>query len=361
MRDKRQDIKNATTRRLTSLLFLVLFVFVTLLVSIIVSGGLSFFLINAGILPPLSEKRFPVVLIFLLLVSLFIGTLMALIGGDRFLRPLRDLTEATKEVAAGNFNVKIKTGGTLEIDRLAINFNEMTTELASIEKLRSDFISNISHEFKTPIVSIRGFARRLKKGTLTEQQREEYLDIIIAETERLTRMSSNVMLLSKLENTERLFEKTAYSLDEQIRKTILLLKPQLEKKRLELEISLEPMQMVGNEEMMSHVWINLLENAVKFSPEGSTVGVTLKSNGAYADVSISDKGIGMDAEMKKHIFEKFYQGDNSRITEGSGLGLSLVKRILHLCDGQIIVESTQGEGSRFTVSLPTTARRAIQL
>jgi len=352
MSDKRQDIKNATKRKLTSLLFLVLFVFVILLVSIIVSGGLSYLLINAGILPPLSERRFPVVLIFLLLVSLFIGTLIAIIGGDRFLRPLRDLTEATKEVAAGNFNVKIKTGCTLEIDRLAINFNEMTTELASIEKLRSDFISNISHEFKTPIVSIRGFARRLKKSTLTEQQREEYLDIIIAETERLTRMSSNVMLLSKLENTERLFEKAAYSLDEQIRKTILLLKPQLGKKRLELEINLEPMQVVGNEEMMSHVWINLLENAIKFSPEGGTVEITLKSNGAYADVSISDKGIGMDAEMKKHIFEKFYQGDSSRVTEGSGLGLSLVKRILQLCGGKMIVESVPGEGSCFTVSLP---------
>ncbi|HHU89430.1 MAG TPA: HAMP domain-containing histidine kinase [Clostridiaceae bacterium] len=352
MKNESQTIKKTAKRRLTSLLFLVLFVFVILLVSIIVSGSLSYLLINAGILPPLYVKRFPVVLVFLLLVSLFIGTLIAILGGEYFLRSLHDLIEATKEVTAGNYNVKIKTGGTLEIDRLATYFNEMTTELASIEKLRNDFISNISHEFKTPIVSIRGFARRLKKSTLTEQQREEYLDIIIAETERLTRMSSNVMLLSKLENTENFFEKSCYFLDEQIRKVILLLKPQIEKKCLELEINLESMQVIGNEEMMNHVWINLLENAVKFSPEGSTIEIILKSNGNYAEVSISDEGIGMDDDTKKHIFEKFYQGDNSRITEGSGLGLSLVKRILQLCEGRIAVESTPGKGSRFTVSLP---------
>lgn len=333
-------------------MFLVLFVFVILLVSIAISGGLSYLLINAGILPPLSEKRFPVVLIFLLLVSLFIGTLLAIIAGDHFLRPLRDLEAATKEVAAGNFNIKVAVNGSREINRLAISFNEMTTELAGIEKLRSDFINNISHEFKTPIVSIRGFARRLKKSTLTEQQREEYLDIIIAETERLTRMSSNVMLLSKLENTEKLFEKANYFLDEQIRKAILLLKPQLEKKSLDLEISLEPMGIAANEEMMSHVWINLLENAIKFSPEGGAIGVMLKSNGNHASVSISDKGIGMDAEVKKHIFDKFYQGDDSRVTEGSGLGLSLVKKILQLCGGKITIESTPGKGSCFTVFLP---------
>lgn len=352
MSDENKNIKKAARRRLTTLLFLVLFVFVILLVSIAISVGISYFLMNIGILPSLSENRFPVVLVFLLLVSVFIGTIMAIIGGDHFLRPLRDLVAATKEVASGNFDIKVETNGSREINRLAISFNEMTKELASIEKLRNDFLSNISHEFKTPIVSIRGFARRLKKNTLTERQRVEYLDIIIAETERLTRLSSDVMLLSKLESTDKLFEKTTYFLDEQIRKVILLLEPQLEKKRLELEIGLEPMRITANEEALSHVWINLLENAIKFSPEGAVIGVSLKSNGNYADVSVSDKGIGMNAEVKKHIFDKFYQGDNSRVTGGSGLGLSLVKRILQLCNGMITVESVPGEGSRFTVSLP---------
>ncbi len=351
MDDEHNDIKKTTKRRFTTLLFLVLFVFVILLVSIVISGGISYLLMNAGILPPLAERRFPVILIFLLLISLLIGTLLAIIAGDIFLRPLRDLVAATKKVGAGNFDIRVTVNGSHEINRLGSSFNEMISELASIEKLRNDFISNISHEFKTPIVSIRGFARRLKKSTLTEQQRMEYLDIIIAETERLTRMSSNVVLLSKLENTEKLFEKAPYPLDEQIRKAILLLNPQLEKKRINLEIDLNPAQIIANEEMMSHIWINLLENAIKFSPEDSTIGVALKSSGNSANVSIFDKGIGMDESVKKHIFDKFYQGDHSRITEGSGLGLALVKRILQLCDGEITVESALGEGSCFTVSL----------
>ncbi len=344
--------KKVTKWRLTTLLVLVLFVFVILLVSILFSDGIAYLLIKARILPALSEKRFPVVLIFLLLVSLFIGTVLAILAGNHFLRPLHDLVAATKEVAEGNFNIKVPVNGPNEMNRLAISFNEMTTELAGIEKLHSDFITNISHEFKTPIVSIRGFARRLKKSTLTEQQREEYLDIIIAETERLTRMSSNITLLSNLENTENPIEKSAYFLDEQIRMAILLLEPQLEKKRLNLEINLRTIQIIANEEMMNHVWINLLENAVKFSPEGTAIRVVLKAKGNYAHVSISDNGIGMDGEVKKHIFDKFYQGDDSRVTEGSGLGLSLVKRILLLCGGRITVESEPGEGSCFTVILP---------
>ncbi len=333
-------------------MFLVLFVFIILLVSILVSDGIAYLLINAGILPPLSEKWFPTILLFLLLVSLFIGTVLAIIAGNHFLHPLHDLVAATKEVAEGNFNIKVPVSGSSEMNRLAISFNEMTTELAGIEKLHSDFIRNISHEFKTPIVSIRGFARRLKKKTLTEQQQEEYLDIIISETERLMNMSNNIMLLSNLENTENLLEKADYFLDEQIRTAILLLEPQLEKKCLNLKISLEPVKITANEEMINHVWINLLSNAVKFSPEGSNIGVTLRSNDNYAEVSISDKGVGMDAEVKKHIFDKFYQADDSRVTEGSGLGLSLVKRILQLCNGKITVESAPDNGSCFTVSLP---------
>ncbi len=354
--DKWKDTKNVNKKvakwKLTTLLLLVLFVFVILLISIVLSDGIAYLFIKARILPPLTEKRFPMVLIFLLLVSLFIGTVLAIFAGSHFLRPLHDLVAATKEVAEGNFNIKVPVNGPNEINRLAISFNEMTTELAGIEKIHSDFIRNVSHEFKTPIVSISGFARRLKKSTLTEQQREEYLDIIIAETERLTRMSSNVMLLSNLENTENPIEKSAYYLDEQIRKSILLLEPQLEKKRLNLEISLKTMKITANEEMMNHVWINLLENAVKFSPEGATIHVILRTKGNYAYISISDKGIGMDEEVKKHIFDKFYQGDDSRVTEGNGLGLSLVKRILLLCDGKITVESAPGKGSCFTVFLP---------
>ena len=352
MSEKHQHIKKVPRQKRTTLIFLVLFVFVILLVSIVISGGISYFLVNIGILPPLSEKRSPVSLVFLLLVSLLIGTLMAVIGGDYFLRPLRNLTEATKKVAAGNFKVTVEAKGSREINQLATSFNEMTKELASVETLRSDFVNNISHEFKTPMESIRGFARRLKKNSLTEQQREEYLDIIISETERLTRLSSNVLLLSNLESTDKFLEETSYYLDEQIRKAILLFDLQLEKKNLEVEINLNPIQIIANEEMMNHVWINLLENAIKFSPERGTIKVTLQVNEAEAVVSISDTGIGMDDNTQKHVFDKFYQGDKSRFTEGNGLGLSLVKRILELSNGHATIDSTLGKGTRIIISLP---------
>jgi signal transduction histidine kinase len=246
----------------------------------------------------------------------------------------------------------VEADGTREISRLAVSFNEMTKELASIETLRNDFISNISHEFKTPIVSIRGFAKRLKKDTLTQQQREEYLDIIISETERLTRLSSNVLLLSKLESTDKVLEKTIYSLDEQIRRSILILKPQLEKKNLELEVELQPTQITANEEMLSHVWLNLLENAIKFSHEAGTIKAALQSNGKVAVVSICDTGIGMDTTVKRHVFDKFYQGEQSRSIDGNGLGLSLVKRILELSNGHATIDSTFGEGTCITIWLP---------
>jgi len=296
--------------------------------------------------------RIFVPLIFLLLISLFIGTVLAILGGERLLRPLRNLTEATKEVASGNFDVRVETGGSHELSRLATSFNEMARELSSIETLRSDFISTISHEFKTPIVSIRGFARRLKKNALTDEQRNEYLDIIISESERLTRLSSNVLLLSRLESTEKVVEEIEYSLDEQIRRTVLLLEPQLQKKQMEVDIALEAVRIIANDEMLSHLWINLLGNAIKFSPDGGIIKITLAIIDGDAVVTISDQGAGMDEEVKRRIFDKFYQGDQSRATEGNGLGLSLVKRILELEKGKVEVVSELGKGTLFTVLLP---------
>lgn len=352
MNNNSRNINTNSKRRLTTLILLVSFVFAILFVSIVISGSISYFLMEIGILPPLLVNRFPVILVFMLLVNLVIGTTLAIIGGDLFLRPLRKLTDATREVAAGNFNVKVEVGGSIEISRLAISFNEMTRQLSSIETLRSNFVKDISHEFKTPIVSIKGFAKLLKSSDLTEQQRNEYLNIIIDETERLTNLSSNVLLLSKLDSTDKITYKERYSLDEQIRKCILLLEPQLKKKQLELDISLEPIQFTGNAEILQPLWINLLGNAVKFSSQGGTIGVKLRLDKEEAIASVSDTGLGMDDEVKKHIFDKFYQGDQSRSTEGNGLGLSLVKRILEICGGCISVESAPNKGTTFTVYLP---------
>jgi len=336
------------------LVLLVFFVFVVLFVSIAISGAIVYFLIRASILQPFSEHRIIPVLLFILMVSLLIGTVISIFGGERILRPMRKMMEATKEVASGNFNIRVDASGAKEIDRLAESFNEMAKELSSIETLRTDFIGNISHEFKTPIVSIRGFARRLRKDTtLSEEQRNEYLDIIISESDRLTRLSSNVLLLSSLESTEKVLEKAPFYLDEQLRRTILLLEPQLQKKQLEVDVNVEKVEIVANEEMLQHLWINLLNNAIKFSPDGSVITIALRQNGDNVTVAVSDRGNGMDEEVKKRIFDKFYQGDKSRATEGNGLGLSLVKRILELDKGSIAVDSQPGKGTCFKVSIPT--------
>lgn len=345
------ETKGYSKRRLASLTLLVAFVFVIQLISILFSTTILYLLLRMGIFPTITENRLPVISLFLLLTSVFIGTLIAAIGGGYFLRPLRELTEATKEVAAGNFDVRVEPHGTEELEQLAISFNEMTKELSTIETLRIDFVSNISHEFKTPVVSIRGFARRLKKDALTERQ-SECVDIIIAETERLSELSQNVLLLSRLESADQISEKTIYSLDEQIRRCLLMLEPLLDKKQLELDVRMESVQINSNEEMINHLLINLFGNAIKFSPEKGTIGVSLQTNGEYVQITVSDEGIGMDENVKAHIFDKFYQGDASRATQGNGLGLSLVKRILHLTGGTIAVESAPGQGTCFIVTLP---------
>ncbi|MBO5269787.1 MAG: HAMP domain-containing histidine kinase, partial [Clostridia bacterium] len=215
-----------------------------------------------------------------------------------------------------------------------------------------DFINNFSHEFKTPIVSIRGFAHQLRYEDLPPEKREEYLEIICKESDRLAHMASRILLLSKYENLSIVTEKTSYDLDEQIRHCILLLEKQWDEKELELDIELDTVRCYSNEEMLSQLWVNLLGNAVKFTPHGGTVGVSLRQEGEMAIVKVTDTGDGIPDDVRAHIFDKFYQGDTSHKSEGNGIGLTLVHRIVELCNGTIEVESTVGEGSTFTVRLP---------
>ena len=333
-----------------SLLVLVLFVLIILSISLGVSVLIVYILIRVEILHDFASTRYTLISL-IIFISLITGTGLAFFAGSRFLKPLRRLAEATKKVASGNFDIELMPSRVKEIDQLTLSFNEMAQELAGIEILRSDFVNNISHEFKTPIASIKGFAKRLQKDNLTDEQRKEYLDIIVSESERLTKLSNNILLLTRLESAERITERNEFFLDEQIRRTLLLLEQQFKKKQLTVIIDLAEVPIVGDEEILNNLWINLLENAIKYSPEGGTVDVTLKNINGYANVSISNEGAGMDDETKKHIFEKFYQGDHSRSTEGNGLGLSLVKRILELENGDITVTSSPNEGACFTVTL----------
>ncbi len=286
------------------------------------------------------------------LLMVFILMLAAGRGRSK-LRPINDLVHAMDAVSQGDFSVRVDAENVPgDMGALASSFNEMATELGGLEMFRKDFINNFSHEFKTPIVSIRGFAKQLERDDLTDEQRREYLDIIVSESDRLANMASNVLLLSKLENQTIVTDKTAFALDEQLRRAILLLEKQWSEKEIDLDVDLEELEFFGNEEMLNHVWVNLLGNAVKFSPRGGTLSVRLRREGGMAVASVRDEGPGMDGDTRRRVFEKFYQGDTAHATEGNGLGLSLVSRIVDLCGGDVAVDSAPGQGSTFTVRLP---------
>jgi signal transduction histidine kinase len=329
----------------------VMFVLSVMLASSVLTTVSFFILRGLGLIP----GAFAVTLwmpVVTLVISTVLGTLLATMISKMLTQPLSDLVNATTLVARGNFDVRVEE--TEEIGELADlqkSFNSMTKELGSIEMFREDFINTFSHEFKTPIVSVLGFARQLRKEVPDGSREAEYADIIISESERLARLSSNVLLMTKFETQEIIGEKTDFSLDEQIRNCILLLEKQWSAKNIEWDIDLDPVNYNGNAEMMSQLWINLLGNAVKYSNDGGKIEVRLGIRNGVPVFRLRDEGCGMDEETMKHIFDKFYKGDRSHSTEGNGIGLSIVKRIIELCGGGISVESEPGKGSVFTVRL----------
>ncbi len=290
--------------------------------------------------------------------SMLIGVALAALAPRFLLTRLTKISEGMREISRGNYKARVhesdKAGALSEFGELERSFNQMASELDGVEIFRNDFINNFSHEFKTPIVSIRGFARRLQNDDLSEEQKKEYIGIIISESERLTTMSANILLLSKLENQQIVSEKTTFDLDEQIRNCILLLEKAWSDKDIELDIDLDPIKYTFNEEMLSHVFINLFSNAVKFTEIGGKISCRLYEKEGGIIFEISDTGTGMSPETRARIFEKFYQGDTSHSTLGNGIGLNIVSRILALACGSIEVESEPKAGSKFTVILPKT-------
>lgn len=286
------------------------------------------------------------------LFYILIGAVMITVLVRRVVRPILMLTDATQQVAKGNFDIEVETYSEDEIGILAQNFNKMVRELRHMEILRKDFISNVSHEFKTPMASIQGFAKLLKDRDMDDEQYDEYVDIIIEETGRLSRLSSNLLKLSRLENQEIPDMEDSFSLDEQLRRCILILSPKWDKKDIDFDLELDPISYCGNEELLQQVWLNILENAIKFTPEGGEIKVVSKIEEAFAKIIIRDTGIGMDELTVDRIFEQFYQGDMSHTGDGSGLGLPLAKRIVEIYEGSIDVSSKVGEGTTFEIKLP---------
>lgn len=271
--------------------------------------------------------------------------------------PLHKMAEATRKVSEGDFSVYVPTVHTADkldyVDVMILDFNKMVEELGSIETLKTDFVSNVSHEMKTPIAIIKNYAQLLRAGKATEEQREEYAKGIEDAASRLSSLISNILKLNKLEHQRITRETELYDVCRQLCESIFLFEDAMEEKGIELEADIEDAAMIkADASLMELVWNNLLSNAVKFTERGGSITIRQTSDEGHIRISVSDTGCGMSKESMKHIFDKFYQGDTSHSTEGNGLGLALVKRVLELMDGEIRVTSEEGKGSTFLVTLP---------
>jgi len=285
---------------------------------------------------------------------LLVGILVTSQLSKYFFNPIKKLRGAMDKVAEGDFSVRLEERSTSkEIMEIYTGFNLMANELSSTEILQTDFVSNVSHEFKTPINAIEGYSTLLQDADNLDQTQREYIDKILFNTQRLSSLVGSILLLSRLENQQIPSHQVEYRLDEQIRQSIVALEPAWEKKDIEFDVELDRVSYLGNEPMIRHVWDNLISNAVKFSPNGGTVKICLSKKLKKLIFTVEDQGPGLTEEAQKHIFDKFYQADASHKQEGNGLGLALVKRILTIEKGQITAENISEGGCRFTVTLRT--------
>jgi len=339
------------------LIMFTIVVFIALLINTAISGITVFFLTRNEILSVDSgfSETVPQVIVYHDLISLPIGLLISLAVVRFPLKPVRNLIDSMDSLACGDFQTRVNVGSIMRryppFVGVAESFNKMAEQLESTEMLRSDFINNFSHEFKTPIVSIAGFAKLLRRGHLTREEQQEYLAIIEEEAMRLSYMATNVLNLTKVENQTILTDVSEFNLSEQLRSCILLLESEWERKDLELQLDLGEHIIRANEELLKQVWINLLDNAFKFSPEGHTVRVEIRAAEGKLSVSVVNTGSEIPVEKQDKIFNKFYQADESHMAKGNGVGLAIVKRIVELHGGMVRVNS-ENEVTCFAVELP---------
>ena len=280
-------------------------------------------------------------------------------------RPVRRIVQGAEKLMRGDFSARIKplsgVAGENGFDTIIDCFNRMAQELSGVETLRTDFIANVSHELKTPLAVMQNYGTMLQSPDLTEAQRIEYAKAITEQSRRLADLITNILKLNRLENQQIYPESKRYNLGEQLAECLLNFESTWEKKSIDIETDIEEDVLVeSDDELLSLVWNNLFSNALKFTEIGGTVSVTLKTEGDFATVKVSDTGCGISPETGKHIFEKFYQGDTSHATQGNGLGLALVKRVVDIVGGDISVESEVGKGSTFTVKIRRAADGDIQ-
>lgn len=297
------------------------------------------------------QRKFP--LFAVVIGSAIIGVIIALFVGKLFIKPIENISNAINELSKGNFDVRVSEKERIkEIGQMYQSFNEMAYALSQVETLQNDFVTNVSHEFKTPIASIEGYATLLQDDSLPEATRERYIAKIIYNSHKLSDLSENILLLSKIENQQGQPNKKSFRFDEQIRKCILSLESKWTQKNIAFDLKLQSLSYYASEPLLERVWCNIIDNAIKHSYEGGEIHISAFEDKESIVVTISDEGEGMSEEIQKHIFDKFYQGDKSHTAEGNGLGLALVKRIVEICGGEVRVKSEVDEGAEFTVILP---------
>lgn len=313
-------------------------------------------LLMAGILIILEKIRHvPITVpnyLTIIILSIILGASVTLFTTNIILNPVKKLSIAMTKVSEGNFKVRAETKSKIEeIKNLYDSFNLMVKELESTEILQTDFVSNVSHEFKTPINAIEGYITLLDDENLTTEQKE-YLSKIAYNTNRLTELIKGILLLSKIENQAIETKKEKFRLDEQIRQAIVSLEIKWTKKNINFDIDMDLISYSSNASILMHVWLNLIDNAIKFSPENEIIKISLKEINHEIIFEITDRGLGISENDKIHLFDKFYQGDSSHHLEGNGLGLALAKKIINLNGGQINVKNNETKGCTFSVTLP---------
>lgn len=313
-------------------------------------------------LTELLKKYLHIESVFLLMLDVLVVSLIIGIGvtgmlSHLFFDPIKNLGNAMKTVAGGDFSVRLDTDiRAKEIREIYSGFNLMTHELAATEILQTDFVSNVSHEFKTPINAIEGYTTLLQGCENLDDDQKQYVEKILFNTQRLSSLVGNILLLSKIENQVIQTNQTKFSLDEQIRQSIVALEPAWAAKDIEFDVDMDNVEYLGNENLLRHIWDNLIGNAIKFDPQCGLVRIRLREDNNAVVFTVEDSGPGISEEAKKHIFDKFYQADSSHKDEGNGLGLALVKRILTIIGGEISAENLSSGGCAFIVTLKNKER-----
>ena len=348
---------NKKSHRIALTMLFSLVIFVILTISILLAAVVVFIIVNVGFFTAFGGDDISLgqIIAVMSIVSLIIGFAVAVFLINIPLKPINRIVESLNKLSSGDFKARLSFGRLLNLyptfTEISDSFNLLAEELQNTEMLRSDFINNFSHEFKTPIVSVLGFAKLLRKGNLTEEQKNEYYKIIEEESLRLSYMATNVLNLTKVENQTILTDISKFNLSEQIRSSVLLLEDKWSKKNIDFNMEFDEYYIFANEELLKQIWINLLDNAVKFSFDYGEIGICIETFDKNISIKISNLGVGIAKENLGKIFNKFYQAEESHSFVGNGVGLAIVKKIVDLHNGEVYAES-DGDKTVFTVILP---------